>query len=124
MTQMDIPYRYRSKALHVVDGDTFDLAVDLGMYTSREIRIRLYGVDTPEVRGIERPRGLMATNFVIEWFESAQADPDVWWPLVVDTHMDSKGKYGRWLGTVYNAKTGESLADALLEVGLAQPVEY
>lgn len=121
MTQMDIPYRYRSRVFHIVDGDTMDLIVDLGMYTTREIRIRLFGVDTPEVRGPEREEGLLATKFVVDWIERAQEDPDEGWPLVIDTHMDSKGKYGRWLATIYD-KSGYSLADALLAAGLAQKI--
>ncbi len=47
-------YNYNAKITNVVDGDTFDFEIDLGFGITYKNRLRLYGVDTPEVRGSER----------------------------------------------------------------------
>lgn len=45
-------YRYRAKVKSVYDGDTCTVDIDLGFHiTLRDIKVRLYGVDTPELRG-------------------------------------------------------------------------
>jgi micrococcal nuclease len=44
------PYWYTGKVLNVVDGDTVDLMVDLGFSVHHKIRVRLYGINTPESR--------------------------------------------------------------------------
>lgn len=40
---------YRGICVHVVDGDTFDVLVDLGFLQYRMLTVRLYGADTPEL---------------------------------------------------------------------------
>ncbi len=45
------PFVYRLKALvKVVDGDTLDLDLDLGFSLVLPQRVRLYGLDAPEIR--------------------------------------------------------------------------
>jgi micrococcal nuclease len=45
------PYVYRIKALvAVIDGDTIDLDLDLGFSLVLRQRVRLYGLDAPELR--------------------------------------------------------------------------
>jgi micrococcal nuclease len=39
---------YGATVLGVVDGDTIDLMIDLGFNIHHKIRVRLYGVNTPE----------------------------------------------------------------------------
>ena len=41
---------YGATVLNVVDGDTVDLMIDLGFSIHHKIRVRLYGVNTPESR--------------------------------------------------------------------------
>jgi micrococcal nuclease len=49
--------------MRVIDGDTIDVDVDLGFYVwIRKQRIRLLGIDAPEVTGETRPEGLAATE--------------------------------------------------------------
>lgn len=117
-----MPYRYRASIDRVVDGDTLDLVVDLGLETARDVRVRVYGVDTPEHRGAERPAGLRATEWVVGWLNDA--DHLEKWPLVVDTHKDSTGKFGRWLADVYRVSDGRSLAVDLIESGHAEVLLY
>ena len=57
---------YGAKPLKVVDGDTLDLMVDLGFSIHFKMRVRLYGVNTPESRTkdlAEKELGLKAKKF-------------------------------------------------------------
>lgn len=89
-------YEYRAKLNRVVDADTIDLDVDLGFHISTLIRVRLLGVDAPEIFSVKRSseeyqRGMAAKAFVVKWFEGAGA---------VSVVTQKTGKYGRWLGTI------------------------
>ncbi len=78
----------------VIDGDTVDVDLFLGFgVVWHDQRIRLWGVDTPEVRGKERPRGLAVKEFV----RGAVEGRDV----MVRTFLDGRGKFGRLLGILY-----------------------
>ena len=43
-------YEYKCTLLRVIDGDTIDVLADLGFKVFKKIRVRLYGIDTPEIR--------------------------------------------------------------------------
>jgi micrococcal nuclease len=79
------------RVVRIVDGDTQDLLINLGLDTYTLIRTRLIGVDTPETRGAEKPEGEVAKAYTIKWF---------------DEHKDLKliyfgrGKFGRALSVV------------------------
>lgn len=105
---------YVGKVTAVYDGDTLtvDIFVGLGVVL-RGQRLRLLGVDTPEVRGSSRPDGLAVRDRVREWV----LDREV--VLVMD---GSRGKYGRWLGDV--EVDGRFLSVWLLENGLARRINY
>ena len=66
---MQPSYRYRAELDRVVDGDTLDVVIDLGFYIRIKERIRLEGVDTPEIYGVpqdseEYRRGMEAKKYV------------------------------------------------------------
>ena len=90
-------YEYKIKTIdHIVDGDTFDCSIDLGFNISHKIRVRMYGINTPESRTRdleEKARGLASKKRLIELLEEHEGD------LVLQTNK--KGKYGRYLGTVF-----------------------
>ena len=55
----------------VVDGDTLDLDLDLDFYLVLRQRVRLYGLDAPEIRSkdpAEKAKGLESQAFVSDWF--------------------------------------------------------
>ena len=117
-------YEYKIKTIdHIVDGDTFDCTVDLGFNISHKIRVRMYGINTPESRTRdleEKARGLASKKRLIELLEQYEGD------LILQTNK--KGKYGRYLGTVFadqNAGDGQEQTNInrqLIEEGYA--VEY
>jgi micrococcal nuclease len=84
-------YKYKAQVVKIVDGDTVDFDVDLGFYMTAKIRTRLQDIDTPEIRGEERPQGLEAKMFVSYCLTDAD--------IIIET--TKTGKYGRWLATIF-----------------------
>ena len=41
-------YHYRGVITRVIDGDTVDVEIDLGLRLTANVRCRLYGINTPE----------------------------------------------------------------------------
>ena len=92
-------YEYRCKLKRVIDGDSLVLHIDLGMNVQVTEKIRLLGVNTPEMRSRsedERKAAVLATEYVKAWFASHH-------DLVIRTKFDKTGKFGRLLGDVYGA---------------------
>lgn len=108
-------YYYKAKVLGVVDGDTLDLSVDLGLKITSEQRVRLAGIDAPEIRSRdkkEKEAGLRAKKFVVKKVSGKT--------VLVKT--EKKGKFGRYLATIYYGRKEKNLNKELVEKGLA--VEY
>lgn len=118
-------YWYKAEVLRVVDGDTVKLLLDLGLGTFRRVTLRLYGINTPEIRGVpkeseEYEKGMRAKIFVEERLLGKKS---VW----VQTHKDRTGKYGRYLADIFfQDETGKhvSITKLLLEDGLGEEVHY
>lgn len=104
-------YEYKGKLMHVVDGDTVDILVDLGFNLLHKIRVRLDGVNTPESRTKdirEKEEGLKAKEFTKNFLEGN--------PISISTMKT--GKYGRYLARL--KVNGVDLANSLIEAGLAR----
>ncbi len=97
----------------VVDGDTFDIDAPDG--DKRVTRIRLWGVDTPEVggggKGV-RHFGPEASAFAKETLDGRRVH-------VVLSPLRSRGKYGRLLAYVHVSRGGRMFNEMLLEEGYA-----
>jgi len=105
------PFKYRIKALErVVDGDTIDVAIDLGFDVSTSQRVRLLGIDTPESRTSdkeEKKYGLLSKTKLKEWCMKAVASEKD--DIVMEIRCpeaDSRGKFGRVLGEVWVSEDG------------------
>jgi micrococcal nuclease len=57
-------YLYKAIVMRVVDGDSFDIDINLGFDTHAHQRIRLNAVDTPEITGKEKAKGLKVKKYV------------------------------------------------------------
>jgi micrococcal nuclease len=97
-------YEYSCKITRVVDGDTVDVDIDLGVgvWLHKE-RVRLYGIDTPESRTRdldEKKYGLIAKEQIKSFMPVGSMQTLV-------TVKDKAGKYGRILGKflIYDKKT-------------------
>ena len=84
------------KVTRVIDGDTVDVLVDVGFYTTLRKRIRMVDIDTDELRGgttQTKDRAKAAKLRLIELLASGT--------IYLRTKMDATGKYGRVLGTFF-----------------------
>lgn len=112
---------FRARLGKVVDGDTQDYFIDLGLRGYRVERMRLLGIDAPEVRGIEREAGKAATIWVADWLARGMAEATVEqreWPFVLRTLKDPDA-FGRWLARVWRVSDGQELGPAMLLAGQA-----
>jgi micrococcal nuclease len=108
---MEKLYWYKAYVTKVYDGDTITVDIELGFSLKMSnIKIRLAGIDTPEVRGEEREQGLISRDWLSDKILNK-------W-ISLNTIKDSKGKYGRYLGYIYYE--GENLNEALINEGLAE----
>lgn len=107
-------YLYKAKILSVYDGDTVTALVDLGFHIQIEIKVRLFGINTAEVRGEERAQGLLAKARVVELVLGKE--------VVIKTFKDKQEKYGRWLGVIFLPDNlNKSINDMLVEEAFAIP---
>jgi len=116
MTDKLNPWIYNAEVKKVVDGDTFDIFIDLGFDTFRKGRVRLYGVNTPESRTTnleEKKMGLAAKEFTDQWVKKAGSK------VKIETILDKNEKYGRILARVWN-EAGECLNTEIVKAGLAR----
>ena len=116
-------YEYRATLARIIDGDTYDLEIDLGLRVQTRARVRLRGVDTPETYGVpagsaEWTRGQAAKVFVRAWFE--RHGP----ALIVRTFKDRTGKFGRWIVELEDAGRSARLSEDLLAAGHAVSVDW
>lgn len=83
-------YTYLATLVRVVDGDTVDIAIDLGFSVTSRQRVRLLGLDAPERYTIV---GKAAAEFVVAWFQPG--------PFTVESSRPGGGdKYGRYLARI------------------------
>lgn len=93
-------YHYRGTLLRAVDGDTVRVRLDLGLRTSREVSLRIAGIDAPELhRGgpDARGRGAAAKEFVGRYEGES---------VYVTTHKDRKS-FDRYVADIYLDQEGE-----------------
>ena len=106
-------YNYKAELLKVVDGDTVDMNVDMGFNVRIKQRMRLYGIDTAELRDKDedkRKKALKAKDYVCELLKLNQS-------YEIETYKEDK--YGRLLVKIY-LNEEETLNEMLLKIGLAE----
>lgn len=85
-------YQYKAKVIEVYDGDTITAMVDLGFYHFQQMTFRLYGINTPEIRGEQREQGLIVRDIL----RSMILDREV----IINSYKDKQEKYGRYLANI------------------------
>ncbi len=127
-------YTYASEVIKIVDADTFDLEIDVGFKTKQEHRVRLRGINAPEVgtspgrkakRFVERELGKCVVEKPL--FKGTRANRPL---VVVKTYK--LGQYGRYTVDIYYlpgeadpeviAESGKLLNQVLVDKGLARKV--
>ncbi|MFQ5492239.1 MAG: thermonuclease family protein [Phycisphaerae bacterium] len=101
------------EVVNVVDGDTFDIDVPDSQYPTT--RIRLWGVDTPEVAG-KRSEGMYFGREASAFAKRRLMGRSV---RVVLSPTRTRGLYGRLLAYVYLQPSGQMFNELLIENGYA-----
>lgn len=104
-------YVRNAVVLNVVDGDTLDLNVDLGFRLWSRQRVRVLGINCPEMHGASAVAGAAAKAATEDWVHHRAG------PVTVRTHLDKMDSFGRLLAEIWGM--GESLGDYLLVSGHA-----
>ncbi len=108
-------YEYKATVKRIIDGDSVVLDIDLGFYMfMNETKIRLYGLDTPEMNSEDpllRLQAVLATRYLYD-------NLPVGSKVTIKTILDKREKYGRLLATIIT-QDGFNLNDGLLENKLA-----
>lgn len=86
-------YEYRTVIERVVDGDTVVANVDLGFSIHVTMRLRLAGIDTPELVGSDRPAAEVARDALKQAIEGKT--------VRIVTRKDKADKYGRIVADLY-----------------------
>ncbi|MFD0835358.1 thermonuclease family protein [Mariniflexile aquimaris] len=104
-------YNYKAKIIDVYDGDTVTAIVDLGFLHFQEMKLRLYGIDTPELRGAEKQAGIVVRDLVREMILNKEVE--------IHSYKDKQGKYGRYLANII--VDGLDINKWLVDNGHAKP---
>jgi endonuclease YncB( thermonuclease family) len=126
---------YRAACQHVVDGDTADFLVDLGLYHYAYVALRVIGVDTPELVGV--PAAVREAGLAAKARTEALL---LHGPALLDTHRE-KRSFERFIGRVWIPRPADlaippdtlrtltvdhtlfvDLADVLIAEGHGQPM--
>lgn len=112
------PDEAMARVTKVIDGDTFDVALDSHDSRISEdlIRIRLADIDTPEVRGANAcEAGKKASAYTKTWLQSSYVFLDL-------DDKTGKDQYGRWVVVAYlseDGKPGRNFNKQLVDAGHA-----
>jgi len=103
-------YHYKAHIKAVYDGDTVTAVVDLGFLHYQEMKLRLFGIDTPELRGEEREEGLVVRDILRGLILDKEVE--------IHSYKDKQGKYGRYLATIF--LDGQNINQWLVDEGHAE----
>lgn len=106
-------YDYQATVKRVIDGDTIEVAVDLGFSLSWDTAVRLYGINTPELSSsdpIQRAGAKVARDYLIDLIYGKQ--------VMLHT-VKPKDKYGRYLAVVLLDQ--KNINEDMVAKGLAKP---
>ncbi len=115
-------YRWQCDLIRVVDGDTLEAWIHLDFGVKLKAKLRLEGIDTPEIHTVktntkEYALGLKAKEFVEARFKNCGPK------FYIETDGKRPGKYGRFIVNVLLG-SGEYLDALLLKAGHAVKKEY
>ena len=108
-------FTYKGSIHRVVDGDTYDVILDLGFCIAHKIRVRLRGVDTPEVYGNRAtPEGKAASEYINNLIINKN--------VTITTYKGAPTSFNRWEADVVLDDGQVNLAEDLVSKGYAKKV--
>ena len=111
-------FEYKALVVKVYDADTITAVIDLGFSVKIKHTLRLSNIDAPEIRGKEKAEGRISRDYLKGLILGKE--------ILIKTVRDKKGKYGRYLVTIYIEEDGMPVnVNALLvEKGYAEYKDY
>jgi len=109
-------FTYVAAVLKVYDGDTITVDLDLGFNILFKTKLRLYGINAPEMRGKEKKQGTRSRD----WLRRKILGKFI----LVYTFKDKKGKYGRYLAKIYMPKKLTTVNSEMVNKGYAKEAKY
>ena len=105
-------YLFRAQVIHIVDGDTFDVRLDLGFEIRTVERVRTRDIDTRETHFVpheseEYQRGTVHTEAFERWVDDSKAAADSEWPFRFYSREYRRGAYGRVIGDLWSPSKEE-----------------
>ena len=89
----DKKFHYSAKVTKVYDGDTITCDIDLGFgIVLKNQKFRFYGINAPELYGNSEVSGKACQTYVSDKILDKE--------IIIETILDKKEKYGRWLGKI------------------------
>lgn len=108
-------YRYTGEVIRIIDGDTFEIQIQLGLLVATRATIRVLFANAPEVHGDTKTLGAISEA----WLTDRLLSQTVW----IRTERDGRS-FTRWLGEVWYDpdEDGElrNLADDMIAAGMAE----
>lgn len=116
VSMIEPSYTYRAEIVNVVDGDTVDVLWDHGGDIVRKVRLRLWGINAPEMRGESAEQGREARIRLRDLCFLAGNQ------VVMRTHKDRKDSFGRYLAELCVPGSPRTINQQMVDEGHA--VEY
>ena len=109
-------YTYKATVIRIIDGDTVEVAIDVGFHITVTEKVRLARIDTAEIfrpsNDAEKQHGLAAKEFLENWILHKD--------VVVIT--SKTGKYGRYIAEI--EYDGSNVVDTLIENEFQKKMRY
>lgn len=115
---MDV-YIRKAVVVRVVDGDTIEVNIDLGFRIWSKQKLRLLGIDAPEIVGSNKQEGLKAKEHLSMLLPVGQS---------IFVRTQKADSWDRWLADVYiDTKTdhfiiNSSVNEIMIQDGLAKKI--
>jgi micrococcal nuclease len=103
-------YEYRATVKRILDGDTIEAVVDLGFTVHVTVKLRLAGIDCPEMK---TPEGLRAKQHLSNLITGK----------TLCIKVLTKDSFGRWVALLWveDIKSTAYVNDLMIEAGHAVP---
>lgn len=107
-------YEYKAKVIDIYDADTMTLEIYLGFHITVVEKVRLLGIDTPELRTKnlkEKELGYEARDYLCDLILGKE--------IIVTT--EKQGKFGRYLANIFYDDI--NINNELIRLGYAHPYD-
>lgn len=104
-------YVRKAQVLRIIDGDTIEVVIDMGLSIKFQTILRMAGINAPEVVGASKVEGLAARDWLSYQLRNMS--------VLVKTEKP-EDKYGRYLAWVYIPGDIDSINYQMVLAGFAK----